>query len=148
VLRRNFWGTEVYTSDSDPVCILQHSGQLDLTDDEPTNFEGLSAYFRVMKGKNNYPASLKNQLKSRKMGQYEGHSIKLEKVEFLVSMGSVQELSEMVKQNPIYPEKECNANRKNGNSAKCAAPDIGLMVVSPAVQFNLSLELAFEFNLA
>lgn len=56
-INRNFFGTEIYTSDSDPVCILQHVNFYKVTEDEPQDFEGISVYFRVAKGRNNYPAS-------------------------------------------------------------------------------------------
>jgi hypothetical protein len=35
VIKRNFYGNDIYTSDSDPVCILQHMGIIALTDEEP-----------------------------------------------------------------------------------------------------------------
>jgi hypothetical protein len=38
VLKRNFFGNEIYTSDSDPVCILQHMGIINLTDEEPVDY--------------------------------------------------------------------------------------------------------------
>jgi len=55
-INRHFFGTEIYTSDSDPVCILQHVNFYKVTEEEPLDFEGISVYFRVAKGRNNYPA--------------------------------------------------------------------------------------------
>lgn len=34
-IHRNFFGTDIYTSDSDPVCILQHVGYFRVSEEEP-----------------------------------------------------------------------------------------------------------------
>jgi hypothetical protein len=39
-----------------------------VTDEEPTNFEAIAVYFRVVKGRNNYPSTQRNGIRSRKMG--------------------------------------------------------------------------------
>jgi hypothetical protein len=39
-----------------------------VTDEEPTDFEAIAVVFRVVKGRNNYPSQLRNDIKSRKMG--------------------------------------------------------------------------------
>ena len=66
-IKRNFYGQDNYTSDSDPVCILQHVGFLQVSDNQPADFEGIAAYFRVVKGRNNYTSTLRNGIRSRKM---------------------------------------------------------------------------------
>ena len=38
------------------------------TEEEPQDFEGVSVYFRVAKGRNNYTASSRYGIRSRKMG--------------------------------------------------------------------------------
>lgn len=52
--QRLFYGTDQYTSDSDIVCILQHSGQLKVPDDEifDESFEAYAVVFKVLKGRN------------------------------------------------------------------------------------------------
>mmetsp|Transcript_1658 Transcript_1658/g.1119 ORF Transcript_1658/g.1119 Transcript_1658/m.1119 type:complete len:98 (+) Transcript_1658:292-585(+) len=67
VQRRNFYGNEIYTSDSDAVCILHHMGIITLQEEEPSEYQAISAFFRVVKGRNNYPSQAKNGLRSRKM---------------------------------------------------------------------------------
>ena len=67
VIKRNFFGTDIYTSDSDPVCILQHVGAYAVGEEEPNDIEGIAAYFRVVKGRNNYPSSSRHGIRSRKM---------------------------------------------------------------------------------
>ena len=48
---RNFFGNERYTSDSDIVCILQHTEKLRVPDQEidDDNYEAYSAIFKVLK---------------------------------------------------------------------------------------------------
>ena len=58
-----------------------------MSDDEPKNFEALAVYFRVTKGRNSYTSSLRNGIRSRKLGQYDGHSIKFEGCEKLKNIG-------------------------------------------------------------
>ena len=82
VVKRHFYGQDIYTSDSDPVCILHHVNVDKVTDEVPTNFEAISVYFRVQKGRNNYPSTLRHGIRSRKMAQYDGHSIKFESAEY------------------------------------------------------------------
>jgi hypothetical protein len=53
--KRNFYGQDIYTSDSDAVCILHHVGVYKCNDEEPKDFEALAVYFRVMKSRSNYP---------------------------------------------------------------------------------------------
>lgn len=52
-------------------------------------------YFRVMKGRNNYPAQARYGIRSRRMAQFDGHSIKYEFAEYLGNLGSHQELKQM-----------------------------------------------------
>lgn len=66
--KRNFYGTDIYTSDSDVVCILQHVNFYKVTEEEPKDFEAISVYFRVVKGRNNYPSQARHGIRSRKMG--------------------------------------------------------------------------------
>ncbi len=85
---RNFFGTDHYTSDSDAVCILQHNTNYKITDEEPMGFEGISLFFRVAKGRNSYASNVKNGIRSRKCGQFDGHSIKYEGFEYLKNIGN------------------------------------------------------------
>lgn len=71
-----FYGNDFYSSDSDVVCILQHQGVINLIDREPTDFEGIAAYFKVSKNRNNYANQYKNGILSKKKKDYEGNSLK------------------------------------------------------------------------
>jgi hypothetical protein len=42
-------------------------GILNLTDEEPNNYDAIAVYFRVVKGRNNYPSVSRNGIRSRKM---------------------------------------------------------------------------------
>ena len=99
---RNFYGSDQYTSDSDIVCIMQHTGQLRVPDyvtDDPS-FEGYSVVFKVMKNKAQYQSQIRHALKSRKQTQYEGHSLKLESICKLEWMGSDDELLSLARRMP------------------------------------------------
>jgi len=91
-VKRLIWGNESYTSNSDAVCILKHSGMVDLYNLPNKNYAGLSLIcvvgrckLRILCGVNNllarrnYTSFLKNGLKSRKIGGYMvcSHSISL-----------------------------------------------------------------------
>lgn len=93
--QRLFFGLDQYTSDSDIVCILQHTGVLAVPDEELTHdstYEAFSAVFKVLKPRSNYSSALRHHIKSRKLGQYEGHTLKLESVVKLDWIGSDEEL--------------------------------------------------------
>lgn len=93
VQQRHFFGNDFYSSDSDIVCILQHQNVLNLTDREPTEYQGISAFFKVSKPKGNYPTVFKNGIKSqKKKSNFEGNSIKYEGREFLQDFGTDDEL--------------------------------------------------------
>jgi hypothetical protein len=88
------------------VCILQHSGYFKIKELAPTNIEGVSVYFRVSKGRTTYNSSLKNGIKSKKINNYQGHSIKPENYTLLKHLGSKNELLEMASKIPSRSEYE------------------------------------------
>lgn len=99
---RAFFGFDQYTSDSDTVCILQHTGQLRIPDYETDDqsFEGYSVVFKVLRNRNLYPSQTRNHIKSRKATNYEGHSLKLESVCKLLWLGSDEELLALARKMP------------------------------------------------
>lgn len=100
-MEKRIWGSDIYTSDSDVVCILQHSGYFEIKELSPTNIQGVSVFFRVSKSRSTYNSTLKNGIKSRKLNNYQGHSIKPEKYTLLVDkFGSQTELLEMASRMP------------------------------------------------
>lgn len=58
---------------------------INLTDTVPSDYEGISVYFKVARGRPaGYPSFFKNGIKSRKYGRtYEGNSLKYDSCEFL-----------------------------------------------------------------
>ena len=60
---RQFFGNDYYTSDSDIVCILQHQGVINLTDQMP-DYDGISVYFKVAKARASFSSLYKNGIKS------------------------------------------------------------------------------------
>lgn len=99
-LEKRIWGSDIYTSDSDIVCILQHSGYFEIKELAPTNIQGVSVFFRVSKSRNTYNSTLKNGIKSKKLSNYQGHSIKPEKYVLLERFGTQAELIEMASKMP------------------------------------------------
>lgn len=109
---RNFFGQDQYTSDSDVVCILQHTGQLKVRDEEPfdTDHEAFSVVFKVLKGRSTYPSAIRHHIKSRKQSSYEGHSLKLEGYARLEFIGTEDELLNMAQKMPTMVDKH-NSNK-------------------------------------
>lgn len=81
IVQRQLWGNDFYTSSSDVVCILIHTGAYQIGFQRP-ECEAVSVYFKVAKNRANYNNVFKNGIKSRKItaNQYEGHSIRFEMV--------------------------------------------------------------------
>lgn len=103
-LDRRIWGSDSYTSDSDMVCILQHSGYFDIKELPPTNISGISLFLRVSKCRTNYNSSFKNGIKSKKIVNFQGHSVKPENFLALESLGEKVELVEMASKMPRISE--------------------------------------------
>jgi hypothetical protein len=69
-LKRNLWGSETYTSNSDILCILKHSGIYDFNQELPKNFEGIAFLCKVTKVRKTYNSSYKFGIKSRNLKSY------------------------------------------------------------------------------
>jgi len=138
---RNFWGTDIYTSDSDMVCIMQHSGLFNIGELPPDKIAGVSIYCRVTKGRNNYQSSLRKSIRSRKLGSFEGCSIRPEHFKVLDSLGNKEELIQMAKSMPETFPTSYRKNKYPLNSKYIIAPP------ETEVIFNLSSEPAYKFSL-
>ena len=139
-IERRIWGSDIYTSDSDPVCILQHSGYFQIKDLPPTNIKGVSLYLRVSKGRSTYNSSFKNGIKSKKLSSYQGHSIKPENYSSLYSYGKESELLEMASKMPYLSEYE----RKKPTPLKLAD---NMYYTEFNMIFNLSYEMWLAYSL-
>lgn len=104
IIKRHIWGNDFYSSDSDIVCILQHSGMIKLQELAP-HYKGLAVYFKVAKSRNNYTSQFKNGIRSRKNASFEGHSLKLENIKELVDLGNEQTLAKLASQMPTRPRQ-------------------------------------------
>eukprot|EP00357_Protocruzia_adherens_P032269 CAMPEP_0115046478 /NCGR_PEP_ID=MMETSP0216-20121206/48770_1 /TAXON_ID=223996 /ORGANISM="Protocruzia adherens, Strain Boccale" /LENGTH=581 /DNA_ID=CAMNT_0002429561 /DNA_START=73 /DNA_END=1818 /DNA_ORIENTATION=+ len=138
--KRSFWGNENYTSDSDIVCIVHHSGLMKIEDFPPNRVEGISVYCRVTRPRNNYASSAKHGLKSRKCQIFSGHSIKPESIKTLEDLGSREELIEMAARMPSIVSKKREKSKRIFNNFR--------YIPEQAMVFNLSLEPCFEYSLA
>jgi len=117
LVKRQIWGNESYTSNSDAVCILKHSGMVDLYKLPNKSYQGLSLICAVGRSRRNYTSFLKNGLKSRKTGGYMGFSLKPQSTSWLSTLGDLEDLiyfasrmcnvlpSKRVKMEPINVKK-------------------------------------------
>ena len=152
--QRVFFGADQYTSDSDIVCILQHSGLLRVPSEEiqDDSFEAYAVILKVLKGRPNYKSVIKHGLKSRKLEVYEGHSLKAEKLIKLDWIGSDEELFAMAQDMPTIfkhrPRREYEKLLQKAQIVLARAPENVYKVLNDATVFNLSFEVASQYNLS
>ena len=138
LVKRHLWGNEFYSSDSDIVCILQHTGTIKLQE-LPPSCKGLAVYFKVAKSRSNYTSQFRNGIRSRKNQSFEGHSLKLECIKELDDLGSEQVLAKLASN---MPTKTRMRRRKQKDVRKCLNTEQEMSIV-----FNLSNDPVFNFNL-
>ena len=139
-VENRIWGSDIYTSDSDMVCVLQHSGIYNINDYTPTEIAGLSIYLRVSKGRAAYNSSLKNGVRSKKLNNYQGHSIKVEGYASRNFLGNEEELKSMAARMPSNSEYE----RKKPNPQRLAD---NMYYTEFNMVFNLSFEMWLAYSL-
>ncbi|OMJ87597.1 hypothetical protein SteCoe_10690 [Stentor coeruleus] len=139
VVARNIWGNDVYTSDSDIVAMIHHVGLINIWQEIAPIYEGISVYTRITKGRANYVSCIRNRIRSKKFSNYEGYSIKPERVVYLNSLGKIEELIEMAEKMPTdYPKHRPKPNL----NMKAMRIIPGTMII-----FDLSFEPAYPYNL-
>ena len=139
-VENRIWGSDIYTSDSDMVCVLQHSGFYNINDYTPTEISGLSIYLRVSKGRAAYNSSLKNGVRSKKLNNYQGHSIKVEGYANRNFLGNEEELKSMAARMPSNSEYE----RKKPIPQRLAD---NMYYTEFNMVFNLSFEMWLSYSL-
>lgn len=139
-VENRIWGSDIYTSDSDIVCVLQHSGYYHINDYTPTDIEGLSIFLRVSKARAAYNSSLKNGVRSKKLNNYQGHSIKVEGYTGLNFLGTEEELKEMAARMPSNSEYK----RKKPTPQRLAD---NMYYTEFNMVFNLSSEMWLAYSL-
>ena len=139
LVARNLWGNDVYTSDSDIVAVIHHMGLINVWQEIGSNYEGIAVYTRVTKGRANYASNIRNRIRSKKYSNYEGYSIKPEKVVFLNSLGKIEELIEMAEKMPTdYPKTRAKPNL-NIKSLR--------IIPGTLIVYDLSFEPAYPYSL-
>lgn len=138
IIKREIWGNDIYSSDSDVVCILQHAGVLKLNE-LPPEYAGLAVYFKVSRNRN-YTSQFKNGIRSRKLQASEGHSLKFETAVELYDLGNENRLVQIASQ---MIQKEKTTGRRKQKTARKALSSIQDM----SIVFNLSGEPMHKFNL-
>ena len=139
-VENRIWGSDIYTSDSDMVCVLQHSGYYNINDYTPTEIAGLNIFLRVSKARAAYNSSLKNGVRSKKLNNFQGHSIKVEGYKEIKYLGDEQELKAMAARMPSNSEYE----RKKPNPQRLAD---NMYYTEFNMVFNLSFEMWLAYSL-
>ena len=67
VANGKIWGTDMYTSNSDPVAVIFHNNNISSMDIQKRSFEFLGVIFQVSKHKKNYNGSERNGVTSKKL---------------------------------------------------------------------------------
>lgn len=99
----------------------------------------MSVFFRVSKGRTTYNSSYRNGIKSKKLNNYQGHSIKPETYHLLKHLGLKNELMEMASKMPSMSEFE----RKKPCPKKLDEDVIGEFNMI----FNLSNEMWLHYSI-
>jgi hypothetical protein len=143
---RILFGSDNYTSNSDCVLLLQHSGYLLLESSAPTNYTGISLYLRVQKSRSSYNSTTKYGIKSSKISSFQGHSIKPEGFSILSSLGSEEEITQMAAKMTISKNKLLSNCITKPNSVNLS----NLIISSTDVPFisNLSFEPSFRYSIS
>lgn len=138
IIKRHIWGNDFYSSNSDIVCILQHSGIIKLQE-LPPKFPGIAVYFKVSKNRTNYASHFKNGVRSQKNQAFEGHSLKFETAIELSTLGTQEQLNKLAASMPSRLE---GVRRKQKHARKAVNTDMDMSIV-----FNLSGEPINKFTL-
>jgi hypothetical protein len=116
-IRRNIYGCEAYTSNSDAVCIAVHSEKLNIHTFNHRKYEGVELTCKITRPKKTYVGNVKNGLSSRSIKGYDGNALKPESVRNLVNLAPL-ELLEKYAANMHIPigTKRTRAKPRNINS--------------------------------
>ena len=102
LLKRTIYGNDAYTSNSDAVCMLVHSGTININTFFNKRFEGVELVCKVIKPKKNYTGAFKNGLMSRNTKTFSGNGLKPESARHLTSLGPI-EMLEKYAANMVIP---------------------------------------------
>ncbi len=67
IIANKIWGTDYYTSRSDPVCVFLHNNWFTLKEIKKKSFEAVGLVLLVSKKKKNYLSSTRNNITSKKL---------------------------------------------------------------------------------
>lgn len=143
---RIIFGSDIYTSNSDAVLILQHSGCLIIENLAPTTYSGVSVYLRVSKNRNSYNSTTKFGIKSNKTTTFTGHSVKPEGFLVLSNLGNEEQLFDMASKMPLI-SSTCSRDIKY-NSEKIRQHSFIPFMKENTFVLNLSFELSNKYDLS
>jgi hypothetical protein len=140
LLKRNIYGTDPFTSNSDAVCILVHSGIININNFPTKRFEGVELTCKVIKPKKNYSGSFKNGIMSRSIKGYNGNALKPEGMRNLTTLGAMEQLERYAANMHIPIGK---------NRIKPRPKNISNIVPIPEthIVFNMNNEPAYKYSI-
>lgn len=140
LLKRNIYGADPYTSNSDAVCMMLHSGTLNINNYNNKRFEGVELCCKVIKPKKNYTGSFKNGIMSRNLKGYNGNALKPESVKNLTSLGPM-ELLERYAANMHIPIGKNRIKPKPKNISNI------IPIPETHIVFNMNNEPAYKYSI-
>lgn len=139
-MKRNIYGTDTYSSNSDCVCMAIHSGLVNVQNFPAKRYEGIELTCKVIKPKKNYLGSLKNGLLSRSIKGFNGNALKPDGIKNLTTLGPM-DLLEKYASNMHIPIGKGRVRSKPKNIASIIPiPETHLI-------FNVNNEPAYKYSL-
>eukprot|EP00828_Plagiopyla_frontata_P035271 TRINITY_DN4620_c0_g1_i1.p1 TRINITY_DN4620_c0_g1~~TRINITY_DN4620_c0_g1_i1.p1 ORF type:complete len:283 (+),score=33.59 TRINITY_DN4620_c0_g1_i1:143-991(+) len=139
--KRQIWGSDIYSSHSDIVCILQHSSlEFDITQ-VPKDIAGVAIFCKVTKTRKQYSSSTRNGIQSQAYKNYQGFSLKPDYFTWLTTLGRAEDLQKWASKMPI----SCVSHRKK-------IPPINSKLIKKLpennIVFNMCNDVAFKYSCA
>ena len=152
VRTRQLWGTDIYTSDSDLVAVLVHTGYYLPTNTIPPSLSEVRAVVRAMPLEESYASTSRNGIRSRSWGAVrQGCSYKVESCRALtVNGGSIDLEPSLSRVAPVVPtffpnnvESVVNTRSQRGDSERRQR-----LIQEVTVQYNLCNEPWLKYSIA
>ena len=152
VRTRQLWGTDVYTSDSDLVAVLMHTGHYLPSMTIPPSLLEVRAVVRAVPPEESYASTSRNGIRSRSWGTVrQGHSYKVESCRAVTVNGATIDLEAGANRvSPVAPtffpnvvESVVNTRASAANSERRQR-----LIREVTVQYNLCNEPWLKYNVA
>mgnify|MGYP000968943608 CR=1 FL=1 len=139
-VKRNIYGSEAYTSNSDAFCMAVHSEKLNVGSFNHRKYEGIELTCKITRPKRTYAGSIKNGLTSRSIKGYDGNAIKPETVRNLTTLGPLEILERYASNMHIPIGTRRSKSRPRNISTVIPIPETHIV-------FNMNNEPAYKYSL-